>query len=142
MAKKELHHGVSFIPNLGEKQGSWYFPLKFLFTTLCAAVIIFAIGSVLDFLELAQGWKVMLIMVMVAVAILYLISAVLIFLEWWKNTKAIVDQEKAKSQILFLETYKKAKQLKPGAALYDETEWLHDLITNLKNKPEFKKEKK
>ncbi len=142
MAKKEMHHGVSFIPGIGEKQGSWYFPLKFLFTTLCAAIIIFALGSVTDFQELTKAAKVLMVLLIVVVAILYLVAAILIFIEWWKNTRAIVDQETAKAQILFLESYKKAKLQKPGAALYDETEWLQDIIRNLKNKNIEKTKKK
>lgn len=143
MAKKELmHHGVSLIPGIGEKQGSWYFPLKFLFTTICAAIIIVALGVLIDMLQLTGGIKIMILLLLIMIAVLYLAAAIIIFIEWWKNTKAIVDQEIAKKQILFLETYKKAAMLKPGAALYDETEWVHDIVEDLKAKTEKKPEKK
>ena len=142
MAKKEEINESTPIPNIGEKQGSWYFPLILIFTTLCTAAIVLLISAVIDVLQLSTGPTTLLVIIIAAILALYVISDIIIFTEWSKNTKAITDQEIAKSQILFLEAYKKARELKPGQALYDTKEWLHDLTTTLrKNKPEKQTEK-
>ena len=141
MAKKELN-GNYPIPNIGVKQGSWYFPLMLLFLTICAAAIAVLLGGMVDILEISMGLKTILILILAIVLVLYIIAAISIFIEWYKNTVAIKDQEIAKSQILFLEAFRRAKALKPGAVLYDETEWVHDLARNFRKQKQEKKSKK
>lgn len=136
MIKKEVFETkTNTIPNIGMKQGSWYFPLIFLFITICAGIIVLLISAIIDILQLNTGLTVIMMLLVIIILALYIIAVIKIFKECYKNTKAITDQEIAKSQILFLEAYTKAKQAKPDEALYDETEWIHDLSANLrKNK--------
>ncbi len=141
MVKKEVYEqNIDIIPAIGMKQGSWYFPLKFLFSTVCATIIILAITAMIDLLEITGAMKTIMMTVVVLIILGYVVAIVKLFIDWCKNTKAITDQEIAKSQILYLEVYNRARQYKPGEALYDETEWVHDISANLrKEKSKFMK---
>jgi hypothetical protein len=144
MAKKERFQEEketqTIIPNIGMKQGSWYFPLTFLFTTICGAAIILLISAITDTMQISSGLKIIMMLISAIIIALYLFAMIMLFKEWYKNTKAITDQEIAKAQILFLEAYKKAKEAKPDEALYDETEWIHDLSANLRKNKTMDKE--
>ena len=141
MAKKEAYEqNIDIIPAIGIKQGSWYFPLKFFFTTICTGIILLAIGAMIDLLEIIGIMKIIMMTLIILIILGYIFAVVKLFIEWCKNTKAITDQEIAKAQILYLEVYNRARQYKPGEALYDETEWVHDISENLrKEKPKFMK---
>ena len=116
MAKKELNQkGASTISNIGVKQGSWYFPLMLLFATICAAGLALVIGGMIDILKLSLGLTTILVLVLTAILVVYIVLIVKIIMEWCKNTTAVTDQEVAKKQILFLEAYRRAKELKPSA---------------------------
>jgi len=142
MVKKEFDK-ASTIPNIGVKQGSWYFPLMMLFITICAGAVIVLISAIVDILKLSIGLKTIMMMLAAAIIVLYTLAMIKIFKEWYFHALANTDQEIAKAQILFLESFRRAKELKPNAVLYDEAEWIHDLTEHLRrNKPEPQKKRK